>query len=178
MKKNLVGASLLALGAVGALTTGAAQAADVGVSISIGEPGFYGRIDLGNVPRPSLIYAEPVIIERVRVRPAPIYLRVPPGHERHWSKHCHRYGACGQPVYFVRDDWYQRVYVPHHRDYYYEGRWYDRREGWRDGPRDRDRDGVPDYRDRDHGRGNDHGRGHGHGKGHDKHDKHDKHNRD
>ena len=170
MKKNLVGASLLALGV---LATGAAEATDVGVSIDIGQPGFYGRIELGNVARPRVIYAEPVIIEHVRVRPAPIYLRVPPGHEKHWGKHCHKYGACGQPVYFVRDDWYRTVYVPHYRGHYHEGRWYDRREEWRDGPRDRDRDGVPDYRDRDHGRGDDHGRGHGHGKGHDKHDKHD-----
>jgi hypothetical protein len=42
----------------------------------------------------------------------PVYLRVPPGHEKHWSKHCGKYGACGQPVYFVREDWYQTQYVP------------------------------------------------------------------
>ena len=48
----------------------------------------------------------------------PIYLRVPPGHEKHWGKHCARYGACGRPVHFVREDWYQTVYVPRyqHRD--------------------------------------------------------------
>jgi len=32
-----------------------AFAGDVGVSISIGQPGFYGQIDIGNVPRPQLV---------------------------------------------------------------------------------------------------------------------------
>ena len=47
------------------------------------------------------------------------YLRVPPGHEKHWSKHCAQYHACGRPVYFVREDWYQKEYVPrqYHRDH-------------------------------------------------------------
>ena len=44
-----------------------AQAADVGVSVSVGQPGFYGRIDIGNYPQPELIYAQPVVI-----RPAPV----------------------------------------------------------------------------------------------------------
>ena len=36
-------------------------AADVGVSANVGEPGFYGHIELGNVPQPPLlIYPEPV----------------------------------------------------------------------------------------------------------------------
>ncbi|MCL4696701.1 MAG: hypothetical protein KJ023_06515 [Burkholderiaceae bacterium] len=33
---------------------------------------------------------------------------VPPGHRYDWRRHCHRYKACGVPVYFVRDDWYDR----------------------------------------------------------------------
>ena len=41
-----------------------AIAADVGVSINIGQPGFYGRIDLGSFPQPQLVYTQPVIIER------------------------------------------------------------------------------------------------------------------
>ncbi len=47
--------------------------------------------------------------------PQPIYLRVPPGHRKNWRKHCLRYGACGQPVYFVGDNWYNNVYVPSYR---------------------------------------------------------------
>jgi hypothetical protein len=125
----------------------AANAADVGVSVSIGQPGFYGRIDIGAAPPPVVIMPEPIIIRRPapNVRYAPIYLRVPPGHEKNWGKHCSRYNACGRPVYFVRDEWYNDVYVPH----YHEHR----------KPRGRDND-RPDgpHNDRP-------------GKGHDKHDK-------
>lgn len=133
----------------------ASQAADVGVSISVGQPGFYGRIELGDMPRPQLIYAEPVYIQRQpRVVYEPIYLRVPPGHERHWGKHCRRYGACGRPVYFVRDDWYRNEYAPRYRRDHGDRRdWDERRD---------DRRGDDD---RGHGRG--HGKGHKHGHKHD-----------
>ncbi len=92
-----------------------AFAADVGVSVSVGQPGFYGRIDIGNAPQPRLVFAEPIVIQRNDVVRQPIYLHVPPGHERNWRKHCRKYDACGQPVYFVQNDWYDDVYVPHHR---------------------------------------------------------------
>lgn len=94
-----------------------AFAADVGVSISIGQPGFYGRIDIGNAPRPEVINPRPIVILPVpRDRTVrPIYLRVPPGHQKHWNKHCHEYNACGQPVYFVKDKWYTNKYVPHYK---------------------------------------------------------------
>jgi hypothetical protein len=80
-----------------------ALAGDVSASIGISQPGFYGQINIGDFPRPAVIYAQPV------------YLHVPPGHEKHWSKHCGKYGACGRPVYFVREDWYQTHYVPRYR---------------------------------------------------------------
>ena len=110
MKRFLIGAALAAL-------MGSALAADVGVSVTIGQPGFYGRIDLGNMPQPQLIYASPVIIQQVPVGVVrqPIYLRVPPGHEKKWSKHCRKYNACGQPVYLVQQDWYTNVYAPGYR---------------------------------------------------------------
>lgn len=106
------------LAAVFATAAGSALASDVGVSVSIGQPGFYGRIDLGNMPQPQLIYASPVIIQQVPVGVVrqPIYLRVPPGHEKKWSKHCRKYNACGQPVYFVQQDWYTNVYAPGYRN--------------------------------------------------------------
>ena len=77
------------------------------------KPGIYGRIDIGNAPPPPLVYAQPVIIQRpaVFVEQPPLYLHVPPGHAKKWSKHCRKYNACGQPVYFVRvkgDDEYER----------------------------------------------------------------------
>jgi hypothetical protein len=34
-----------------------------------------------------------------------VYLYVPPGHQKNWAKHCARYAACGQPVYFVQERW-------------------------------------------------------------------------
>jgi len=94
-----------------------ALAADVGVSINVGEPGFYGRIDIGNVPRPILVYPQPVIIQQapVGVVSEPIYLHVPPRHAKKWRKYCGRYNACGRPVYFVQDRWYNTVYVPRYR---------------------------------------------------------------
>ena len=104
-----------------AVIASAASATDVGVSVSVGQPGFYGRIDIGNAPPPVLIYPQPVVVRPVVVQPVPviqpvqpIYLRVPPGHAKNWSKHCHKYDACSRPVYFVKDDWYNNVYVPHY----------------------------------------------------------------
>ena len=115
-----------------------ASAADVGVSVNISEPGFYGRIDIGRVPAPVLIYPQAVIIEQrsVNVMRQPIYLRVPPGHEKKWNKHCSRYNACGQPVYFVQNGWYRDVYAP--RYYGDPGRRADRRDGRRDDRHDDD----------------------------------------
>lgn len=94
-----------------------AFAADVGVSVTVGQPGFYGQLDIGNAFPPQLIYPQPVVIQRAPefVSAPPIYLHVPPGHEKHWSKHCAEYHACGRPVYFVRDDWYNHEYVPHYQ---------------------------------------------------------------
>ncbi|WP_239189788.1 hypothetical protein [Candidatus Nitrotoga sp. HW29] len=99
------------------IITAPALAANVGVSVNIGQPGFYGRIDIGNYPQPQLIYSAPVMVQPVPMgtAPQPIYLRVPPGHRKNWRKHCQRYGACGQSVYFVRDNWYNNVYVPSYR---------------------------------------------------------------
>jgi len=134
-----------------------ALAGDVGVSISIGQPGFYGQIDIGNVPRPQVVYAQPVVIQRVPeyASAPPIYLHVPPGHEKHWRKHCAQYNACGRPVYFVRDDWYNNEYVPRYRHRDDERHGDERRGGERRG-------------------GDEHGHGRGHDKGHDHGDRHDR----
>ena len=90
------------------------------VSVSVGQPGFYGRIDVGTLPSPRVMYAQPIVITPapIGVVQQPIYLRVPPGHARHWSKYCARYNACGVPVYFVQDNWYRDVYVPYYRRTY------------------------------------------------------------
>jgi hypothetical protein len=91
-----------------------AMAADVSVSVTIGDPRFFGRIDIDSYPPPRLIFPRPIVIHAIPagVVVAPRYLRVPPGHEKHWDKHCAKYDACGVPVYFVEDGWYNTVYAP------------------------------------------------------------------
>jgi hypothetical protein len=151
--------SLLALGA--ALAAPAAHAgnnANVGVSISIDQPGFYGRINIGDQP-PPLIYQQPMIIQQtpVAVYQRPIYLHVPPGHYKRWAQYCGRYRACGQPVYFVQDGWARQHYG---------------RPGW-GGPGGGPREDRGEWHERgrdheEHGRGHGHDReqGHGRGRGH------------
>jgi hypothetical protein len=156
MKSLIFGAALLAA-AIPAL-------AQSNVSISVGQPGFYGRIDIGGYGPPPVVYTQPVIVEaRPHYEAAPVYLRVPEGHRKHWSRWCGHYGACGQRVLFVRDEWYTNTYVPryreHHRDVEY-------REYRGHGPeRHEYRD---EGREHDRGHGEGHGRGHdeGHGRGH------------
>jgi hypothetical protein len=80
-----------------------AQAQTVNATIGgVLAPGVYGRVDISNGPPPPVIYAQPVIIAPVAMAPAPIYMHVPPGHAKKWRKHCHKYNACGTPVYFVQ----------------------------------------------------------------------------
>lgn len=135
-------------------------AADTAVSVSIGQPGFYGRIDIGGYPPPPLIYPEPIWIERLPMERPPIYLRVPPGHAKHWRKHCRKYNACGERVFFVQDSWYTHEYVPRYQERRHE-RWDERRdERW-----DERRDGRRDEHRREEGRGR-HGGDHGHDRGH------------
>ena len=88
----------------------------VGVSIGINQPGVYGRINIGNYPQPVLVAPQPVIIvpAPVAVQRQPIYLYVPPGHQQNWAKHCARYNACGQPVYFVQEQWVRERYQHEH----------------------------------------------------------------
>jgi hypothetical protein len=125
MKKQFI-----ALGLVTAAF--AAGAADVGVSVSVSQPGVYGRIDIGRFPQPEVIVAQPVIIERPRVvvaQPQPVYMRVPPGHEKNWGKHCHKYNACGTPVYFVKESWYQQRVVHGGKQDKHEGKGHGKGKG-------------------------------------------------
>ena len=131
MKRFLIAAAL----AAAAIAT-PALASDVGVSISIGQPGFYGRLDIGGFPQPQVIYREPIVIERVPANRPPIYLRVPPGYAKHWGKHCREYNACGERVFFVQDSWYNREYVPRYQEQHRDRRddgWDERREDHRGG---------------------------------------------
>jgi hypothetical protein len=99
---------LLPILALASSLCGGASLAQVGVSIDIRQPGVYGRIDIGNAPPPPVVYAKPIIYApppRVVVQQEPLYLYVPPGHQKNWGRHCRRYDACGRPVYFVRETW-------------------------------------------------------------------------
>ncbi|MGK2897548.1 MAG: hypothetical protein ACSLE9_02500 [Burkholderiaceae bacterium] len=144
MKKII--AIVLAVGAAGS----AAAQTSVGVSIGINQPGVYGRINIGDLPPPALILPQPMIIAppRVAVQRAPIYLYVPPAHQQNWGRYCGRYSACGQPVYFVRDEWVRERYAHEH-----PGWDRGRHRGWDKGE------------DRGHGHGHGRGRGNGHGRG-------------
>lgn len=109
MKTQILAASLLALSS--------AAFAQAGVSINVGEPGFYGRLDIGGYPQPQVIYDQPVIIDHTHPVPAaPVYLRVPVEYTHHWADHCREYNACGEKVFFVNDHWYANEYAPRYRN--------------------------------------------------------------
>jgi len=74
-----------------------AQAANVGVSVSIAQPGFYGQVSMGDFYGPAVIYPQPILVRPapVYVMPQPVYYHVPPGHAKHWR--------------------YREVYAPHYR---------------------------------------------------------------
>lgn len=154
MNKPILLSSALAVVAL-AFGTSTAQAADVGVSISVSQPGVYGRIDIGQFPQPAVVMPQPVWVQPAPVYaapPQPVYLWVPPGHQKNWARHCGRYNACGVPVYFVREDWYQRNVIRSGQP------WPGAREQrWQDEHGDRGDRG-------EHDRG--HGHGHGNGRDH------------
>jgi hypothetical protein len=108
-----------ALGAAALLSgTAAWSAVDVGVGVTIREPGVYGRIEIGtSAPPPPVVYRQPVIVQQpaVIVTQQPLYLYVPPGHAKKWRKHCHQYDACGRQVYFVKEEWVQAEYSRSHQ---------------------------------------------------------------
>ncbi len=153
MKKTspllLAAAALVASAAL----TSAHAATSIGVSIGINQPGVYGRIDIGDFPRPEVVYAQPVIIAPppVYYDRQPIYLYVPAPHQQDWRRYCGRYNACGQPVYFVQDRWVRERYEHEH-------------PGWDRGRRGgKDKHDRDDHDDHDNGRGNGKGHGRGHG---------------
>ena len=90
---------------------------DVGVSIGINQPGVYGRIDIGNYPQPAVMYPQPIVVTPapVAVYQRPIYLYVPVVYQQNWGRYCGRYNACGQPVYFVQEQWVREHYRHEHQ---------------------------------------------------------------
>jgi hypothetical protein len=104
--------------ALALLAVSAAPVLAQDVQVSVGgeiKPGVYGRVEIGNRPPPPIVYPQPVIIAPAPVvvgapvvAVAPVYMHVPPGHAKKWSKHCYKYNACGQPVYFVKSGEYDK----------------------------------------------------------------------
>ena len=74
-----------------------------------GDRDYYGVLTIRG-DRPVVIVEEPRVVHP-RGHSEPLYVRVPPGHAKHWEKHCAKYRACERPVYFVDDHWYHEHYV-------------------------------------------------------------------
>jgi hypothetical protein len=164
----------IAAGTAASLTfTTLALAGDVSVAVNLNTPGLYGQLTIGgDVPRPDLIMPRAVIAvpsrEFVATPPPPLYLHVPPGHEKHWARHCAEYNACGRPVYFVSDRWYHDVYTPRHALHERE-----REEHFRHEMREHEEHGHEMRREEhDHGRDEHHDHDHDHDRDHDHHDHH------
>ena len=113
---NMRFVALLAL--AGSAASPALAGPNVGISIGINQPGVYGRVDIGNYPQPVVVYPQPVVVAPapVAVYQQPIYLYVPVQYQRNWPRYCGRYNACGQPVYFVQEQWVQERYRQEHGD--------------------------------------------------------------
>ena len=93
-------------------------ATEVGMASNFGQGDYYGRLDLEGYPPPSVIFRQPIAVERTvlgKDQRKPIYLRVRPNHAQHWRSHCDEYAACSELILFVRDSWYKREYVPRYR---------------------------------------------------------------
>ncbi len=160
MVKGRAKNNCLLIGAAWIFSSTIGLAADVGLSLRIGQPGFYGEIHLGDFfPVPELIYPNPVIIYTPpNVVHQPLYLHVPHKHVKNWRRFCIQYRACDRPVYFIREQWYNDVYIPHYRQHrhntqpqlrYYDGhpaqgydshRHYDDEGERQDHPRGKDKD--------------------------------------
>jgi hypothetical protein len=126
MKKFLIIAGGLISGAT--LMFAAAPAmARVDVQVHLGAPGLYA------VPEPVYMQPRPVYVQPrpVYVQPRPVYVQPQPVYVQPRPVYVQP-----QPVY---DDWRSRREWREHR-------WHERQVR---GYRDRDRDGVPNYRDRD-----------------------------
>ena len=133
--------------AAGALTAFSVQPALAqNVSISVNQPGVYGRVDI-NQPPPQVAWVRPAPV--IAQQPSsgyqrqPIYLYVPPAHYNNWNRYCGRYNACAQPVVFVQDQWVRerhaqyRAGPPGHRDGHPGAPRRCRGSRWRRAPRSR-----------------------------------------
>lgn len=127
--------------------------AQVGVSLSINQPGVYGRVNIGEpLPQYAYVYSAPTIYSQpaYSYQREPIYLYVPPAHSSNWGRYCGNYNACSQPVYFVQDRWVRERHANYQTQYQQQYRNNNgNRYGNGNGNGDRDRDGIRNRNDRD-----------------------------
>lgn len=108
---------LVAVAALAAAAVPTWCAAQVGVSVGIGPPGAYGRIDINAYPQPEIVNPQPVIVAPappMLVQRQPIYLYVPLAYQQNWPYYCAQYNACNQPVFFVSERWVHDRYLREH----------------------------------------------------------------
>jgi uncharacterized protein YjbJ (UPF0337 family) len=91
--------------------------AQVELNIQLGQPNYYGGLNIQGFPNPQLYYSRPILIQPLSPEyDQPVYLRVPPYQRQNWGAYCGRYNACQRKVYFVRDNWYRSIYAPRYRN--------------------------------------------------------------
>jgi hypothetical protein len=114
-------APILLLAGIATCLSAVPVRAQAGVTIQIGQPGYYGPVSPYGIGRNQLLYPQPVMVQPgygnrgPSVNVQPLYLRVPPGQAKNWRNNCQRYGACNRPVYFVQDSWYNETYGQRYR---------------------------------------------------------------
>jgi hypothetical protein len=111
--KNTLSLPLALLGAL----LGSPALAQVGINIQLGQPNYYGGLNIQGFPNPQLYNSRPILIQPLSPGyDQPVFLRVPPYQRQNWGAYCGRYNACQRKVYFVRDDWYRSIYAPRYRN--------------------------------------------------------------
>lgn len=130
MKKHLNYLLLI----TGISITGLSQADDLGIKVILEKeiaPGVYGRVELGNDSHPDVYYEQPRLIvkESKYARSRPVYMHVPPGHAKHWDKHCNKYHACGRPVYFIRSAEYTGYEDAHEHEHNHDHKHHEKGKG-------------------------------------------------
>ncbi|MDF3030144.1 MAG: hypothetical protein K0R03_702 [Moraxellaceae bacterium] len=102
---------LIGMAALAALTT-ASSAGGRFTTASAEIP--HGAVDVRNFSRPELVSPHPIIVRflSAQMLARALYLHVPQSHRTKWEGWCHHYQACGHPVYFVTEQWFERVYRP------------------------------------------------------------------
>jgi hypothetical protein len=101
----------MGMAALAALTTASSGGGNY-IAASANSP--HGTVDVRRFPRLDLVSPHPVIVRfmSAQMLARALYLHVPQAHRAEWAGYCHFYQACGHPVYFVTEQWFEHVYRP------------------------------------------------------------------